>query len=613
MIPYLLILAGVFIGVFVFNDLVEIRNKQSVTITLKANSIHDRNEWGHASDDASDDSLEGNILYRKAVQAYKQGDWKVAERYFLDVQTTFNPRIQNYLGLIALKKGEYERAKTLFEEIISLFPDYSAALINLGILSSRLKQSNTAQAYYQRAIEVDVFNPRPYFNLGLLAVRNDFWAVADSLFGLSTGYSSGDFKAHSLYHQSEAKSRMGRRGEALVLVNEAINLKPDFLQARLLKCDLIPDQETRETELIKVKHLHPENALVQFYLGRFYEEIGNYDQADVHFKKVIATGVGNEEVRDYILNYYLEKDKLSDAEDLLLTDSDTASAQYEFFIAKLFYHKGEYDQALYHYQSAFEKSNGEFLKPLINMGITYRKKNATDSAILMYQKALSIQPDYQEANYNLAFTYNKLGQTKKAVEYYLRVTDLNRGNYKAWYNLGNIYKDHKAYKEAVKAYEEALSAQPNYVKAQLNLGIAYNKLLLFDQSKESFLSIIERHPRYKKAWYNLAFTYELSGQFGSAISSYEEVLKLDPEHLKAKNNLGELYHRQKDFQKAISTWKEALDADQGNPNLRYKIALAYYEQGKTKQAIQYLDKTLSLDDSFQKAQELLDKILSKQG
>ena len=55
----------------------------------------------------------------------------------------------------------------------------------------------------------------------------------------------------------------------------------------------------------------------------------------------------------------------------------------------------------------------------------YRKLNQFDSAIISYEEAISIRPDYAETYYNLGDLYHKLGQLDKAVRSFKKVVAIN--------------------------------------------------------------------------------------------------------------------------------------------------------------------------------------------
>jgi hypothetical protein len=66
----------------------------------------------------------------------------------------------------AEEAGEKQRAIALYEEILSLHPEYAAAYINLGTLYFHLRRYGRAEELYRRATEADPGYVLAYFDLG---------------------------------------------------------------------------------------------------------------------------------------------------------------------------------------------------------------------------------------------------------------------------------------------------------------------------------------------------------------------------------------------------------------------------------------------------------------
>ena len=66
----------------------------------------------------------------------------------------------------AEEAGEKQRAISLYEEILSLDPDYAAACINLGTIYFHLRQYGRAEELYRRATVADPGYVLAYFDLG---------------------------------------------------------------------------------------------------------------------------------------------------------------------------------------------------------------------------------------------------------------------------------------------------------------------------------------------------------------------------------------------------------------------------------------------------------------
>ena len=68
------------------------------------------------------------------------------------------------------------------------------------------------------------------------------------------------------------------------------------------------------------------------------------------------------------------------------------------------YSNGNYDSAYLNYRKAW-KANDQYIEAMVGYGRVLVIRNEQDSAIIMFDKALSIDPGYNEASYNKALIY----------------------------------------------------------------------------------------------------------------------------------------------------------------------------------------------------------------
>lgn len=62
-------------------------------------------------------------------------------------------------GNEAAKEGDYERAKSLFEEALDRFPGYSQALFNLAVVLVRMEDKEQAAVRLREYLSQDAFGP----------------------------------------------------------------------------------------------------------------------------------------------------------------------------------------------------------------------------------------------------------------------------------------------------------------------------------------------------------------------------------------------------------------------------------------------------------------------
>jgi tetratricopeptide (TPR) repeat protein len=119
-------------------------------------------------------------------------------------------------------------------------------------------------------------------------------------------------------------------------------------------------------------------------------------------------------------------------------------------------------------------------------GLIYDHTDRLERAMVAYQKAVELRPDYRSALVNLGVHYLRNRSYDKAISIYERLTgELGLANAKTWTNLGSAYRgrsgDYPAdspsrtelLRKAETAYKRALSVSKNYGPVYYNLGLLY--------------------------------------------------------------------------------------------------------------------------------------------
>jgi tetratricopeptide (TPR) repeat protein len=132
-----------------------------------------------------------------------------------------------------------------------------------------------------------------------------------------------------------------------------------------------------------------------------------------------------------------------------------------------------------------------------------------DQAILSYQKALELSPDYAEAMVGLGDARQAKGQFDEAIAEYKRVLQLEPDNARVHFGLGKIYYNEKQlYHEAVAEYQQAIAQDPRFLDAHMSLGEIYEEKGLYQQAIAQYNQVLSLDPRHPEATYGLAMAYE---------------------------------------------------------------------------------------------------------
>ena len=174
------------------------------------------------------------------------------------------------------------------------------------------------------------------------------------------------------------------------------------------------------------------------------------------------------------------------------------------------------------------------------LGNVYLSRNLTDRAIEQYRRALSLDPNFAEAQNNLGVAYLSKGQLDMAAEQFQTALKLKPDYAEANYNFGMALQYKGQLDEAIEQYRITLGLKPNYIDAHNNLGTAYASQGKTDQAIAEYQAALMLKPDYVNAHFNLGNAYASQGQTDKAIAEYQTVLRLKPDFYEAGRRLDNL-------------------------------------------------------------------------
>jgi len=124
------------------------------------------------------------------------------------------------------------------------------------------------------------------------------------------------------------------------------------------------------------------------------------------------------------------------------------------------------------------------VKTLVMQGNKAFAANRYDEALDLYQKAIAIDKDSEEAHYNSAITYERKGMLDQSIDSYRKLLTINPDHAQAHNNLGILYEKKEMPIKAFSEFNQAVSKDPNLPQAQYNLGRAYYAEGLLEKAAE---------------------------------------------------------------------------------------------------------------------------------
>ncbi len=207
-----------------------------------------------------------------------------------------------------------------------------------------------------------------------------------------------------------------------------------------------------------------------------------------------------------------------------------------------------------------------------NLGFVLFQKGQVDGAIAQFQKALEIQPNYEEAHNNLDSALFPKGQVDEALAQFQKAMELQPNDPEAHNNLGSVLFQKGQVDEAIAHYQKALELQPNYPDAQNNLGFGLLQKGRVDEAIAHFERAVELQPNYPDAHNNLGIALFQKGRVDEAIAHFQIAVELRPDSAEAHFNLGSALVQKGEMHVAITHFQKAMDLQPNNPNIYNKFA-----------------------------------------
>ena len=209
------------------------------------------------------------------------------------------------------------------------------------------------------------------------------------------------------------------------------------------------------------------------------------------------------------------------------------------------YQKREFDKAEYLLKQVVEKTD-RFADVFDMLGVIAHAQGDFRQAEQCFEKAVSLNPNYTEAQLNLMVTYNDLGKYDSAREIYAAIRGRASGgegpadpfamgkiaNMHA--EISQAYQDAGMPAEAVLELERAVALCPTFADLRTRLAVLYRDTGHKDRAREQLEIVKQHNPNYVQARVLLGVALLSAGEHALAIGEFEAALARDGEHKSAQ-------------------------------------------------------------------------------
>ncbi len=131
---------------------------------------------------------------------------------------------------------------------------------------------------------------------------------------------------------------------------------------------------------------------------------------------------------------------------------------------------------------------------LYTLGNIQKKLKKFNKAVISFEEAIKLNPNFSEAYNNLGSTQKSLNKNEEAIFYYKKAIKLNRNNFEAYYNLTNLYFSLEYYKEAIDYFKNIINSEIRHEEICEKYTICLFKTGKKNEVKDFVLKIISKYP-----------------------------------------------------------------------------------------------------------------------
>ena len=305
-----------------------------------------------------------------------------------------------------------------------------------------------------------------------------------------------------------------------------------------------------------------------------YYYLEDYENAEKHFLRADEIGPEDDEIKNYLLNIYIDLSKKN------LNENKTEEAIEYALKAKDYITNDDNKVHVYSYLAwMYDKIEAydiaeDLLKSILNcqtdqrnevwayseLGYCLGEQHRYEESLEALIKASEMGRDDIWLNTQIGWTYRILGNYEEALQYLFKAKELGRDD--DWINaeLGICYKEIDKFEEALKYFKKAKKLGQDDAWINIQMAICYKKLNKLKKALEHY-SLAENFKDYKKdIWLlsEIAWVYDGLGKYKEALKYLKKIEKLGRNDCWFYTEYGFCLMKLKKYKDAITKFKKGL-------------------------------------------------------
>ncbi|MEO8647715.1 MAG: tetratricopeptide repeat protein [Acidobacteriota bacterium] len=229
------------------------------------------------------------------------------------------------------------------------------------------------------------------------------------------------------------------------------------------------------------------------------------------------------------------------------------------------------------------------------LGQIYDTKGTADKALLNYEKALTLDPEFTTLYIPAGLASVDTGDFVKAETYFTKADAAGVDSSEARFARVSIMVKQNKNTEALAALERIIRTEPQNGEAYYHRGVIYAVMNQPSRSIDAYKEAIRIDPTNSLAWFDLGVIYYNSEDYKNAEKAYKESLRIDAGNTRTHANLASTYRQQERYAEANAEYKLAEPGNTKNAELYSEWGYCLGKTNEWDKAVAKLETARSLN------------------
>jgi tetratricopeptide (TPR) repeat protein len=378
----------------------------------------------------------------------------------------------------------------------------------------------------------------------------------------------------------EFNIRASKFNDALILVNEIIELMPDDLESRETKAKIYlakNDWDGASKEFDYLLDQSDVNLEAKINIGANYFNRAITDSTLLPIAKAFFTKLDSD-TTDWQIKMYLGAIALSEGDDSVAIENFrfvTKNANWNVAawvrLGGLYFDNRKYNEAEVVMNEAILSFPEDFYVNLI-LGLSLAQQSKHKNAEKYLKKSTILNPTDITALSAYAFTLNQLKDDEKAIFYLNQALAIKPDDVQLIGTLAMIYNGLRVFEKSDSLYERALELEPNDPLINNNYSYAFaTRGIQLERALKMVKISIAADSLNSSYLDTIGWVYYMLGKFSEAKVYLEKAIEVGGKSSVMLDHLADTEYKLGNKDKAIELWKNALELEPTKVEIQNKI------------------------------------------